>query len=74
MRSLMTFPESVVAAALMAYAGGFLVTFVWARVLHQRHGLTDRGAAIQPALVGAALGGTCTLLICTADQIDLFGV
>lgn len=74
MRALMTFPESMVPAALMAYAAGFLVTFVWARVLHQRHGLNDRRAAIQPALIGATLGGTCTVLICTADQIDLLGV
>jgi hypothetical protein len=66
--------ESVIVAVLVAYGGGFLVTFVWARVLHQRHGLSDCRAANHLAFLGAALGGTRTPLICTADQIDLSAV
>ncbi len=56
---------AVALAASIAYVAGFLVTFVWARALHRR---ADRRAAIAPALMGGALGGTCVLLIVAAQH------
>ena len=59
---------SVALTASIAYVAGFLVTFAWARSLHRRHRLADRRAAIAPALMGGALGGTCVLLIVAAQH------
>lgn len=58
---------SLVAAALVAYAAGFVVTLIWARALHRRHGLDDPRAALPAAFTGGALGGLCALLAATAD-------
>jgi hypothetical protein len=63
--------RSLALATSVAYMGGFLVTFAWARSLHRRHRLGDRRAAIAPALMGGALGGTCVLVIFAAQQSAL---
>lgn len=67
-------PWETLSSALAAYAAGAIAIYAWTLTLHRRHGLTDRRAAVAPALLGGALGGTCALLIAAADQMEVFGL
>jgi len=61
-------PGSIATAALSAYAAGFVVMFLWTRLLHRRHGITDRRSALPAAAIGGAFGGLIALTLATADS------
>ncbi len=61
---------ATLAGALVGYGAGFVVVFIWTRLLHRGHGLDEphRGA-LPAALMGGALGGLSVLVLATVRHL-----
>ena len=57
---------SIAAAALSAYAAGFVVVFRWTRRRHRCLGTRESRRALPAAPIGGAFGGLSALVLATA--------